>query len=67
MVAIQLDFWETPEESEIAALRREMTSLKASTEKVRRGLFARNAELTKRILELEYRLENIEKGLCYGR
>jgi len=67
MNAIQLDFWKSKEECEMDSLRLEMASVKASTDKIRRALFARNGELTKRMLELETRLEAIEKGLCYGK
>lgn len=63
-LAIQYDFWETVEQSEIASLRKQMTEVKDSSNKVRKAMFARNGELTKRMLELEYRLENIERGLC---
>lgn len=66
MVAIQLDLFKLPIESEMDALRMEMASVRASTEKVRRAIFARNGELTKRMLDLESRLEHIERGLCYG-
>lgn len=65
-LAVQYDFFEDRKDSEITALRKEMNSVKNSADKVRRALFAKNAELTKRMLDLEYRLEVIEKGLCYG-
>lgn len=63
-LAIQYDFFETKQDSEIASLRKQMTEVKDSSNKVRKAMFARNGELTKRMLELEYRLENIERGLC---
>jgi len=64
MYAIQLDLFKSSEECEIDALRREMASVKLSSEKVRKALFARNGELVKRVLELEDRLSVIERGLC---
>lgn len=67
MYAIQLDLFKSDSECEIDALRIEMKAIKQSTEKVRKALFARNGELTKRILELEDRIQHIERGLCYGK
>ena len=66
MTAIQLDFFKSDSECEIDALRLEMRAVKISTDKVRKSLYARNNELTKRMLELEDRLNHIERGLCYG-
>ncbi len=66
-LAIQYDFFESKQDSEIAALRKQITEIKTSSDKVRRGLFAKNSDLTKRMLDLEYRLENIERGLCLGK
>lgn len=63
-LAIQYDFFEDPRDSEISALRKQVTEVKASSDKVRKAMFARNGELTKRILEVEYRLEAIERGIC---
>ena len=67
MNAIQLDFWKSPEDCEMDALRREMASVKASSEKVRKKLFGENGRLTKRIMDLESKMEAIERGLCYGK
>ena len=66
MYAIQMDFWKTSEECEMDALRREMAEVKKSSTNVRKALFARNGELTKRMLELEDRLQYIERGICHG-
>ncbi len=66
-LAVQYDFFQSKEESEISALRKQMAEVKASADKVRRGLFAKNSELTKRLIDLEYRLEAIERGLCCAR
>ena len=66
MHAIQLDLFKTFEQSQIDSLRLEMHTVKQSSEKVRKGLYARNGELTKRMLELEDRLNHIERGLCYA-
>jgi len=67
MYAIQLDLFKSLEQCEIDHLRLEMIAVKQSSDKVRRGLFAKNGELTKRILELEDRIQHIERGLCYGK
>jgi hypothetical protein len=66
MLAIQYDLFQSPEESEMAALRKEVSALKISMDKQRKALFARNGELVKRMLELEDRLSVIERGLCIG-
>lgn len=63
-LAIQYDFFESKEESEISSLRKSVSNIKDSSDKVRRALFAKNGDLTKRMLDLEYRLEAIERGLC---
>ncbi len=65
MNAIQLDFFKSSQECEMDALRFEMAAVKKSCDKVRRGLYAENGALKKRILELESRMEAIERGLAY--
>ena len=42
------------------------SEIKGSTDKVRRCLFGKNAELQKRITELEFRLQVLEKNICTG-
>lgn len=64
---VQYDLFESKAESEMQALTRMVTEIKDSTGKVRRKLFADQGALKKRMLELENRLEAIEKGLCYGK
>ncbi len=66
MVAIQLDFFRSNIDCEMDALRIEFASVKASGEKVRKGTYAEIGALKKRVMELEERLNNIERGLCYG-
>lgn len=63
-LAVQYDFFESQQESEIVALRKELAAVKLSSDKVRKAMFSRNGELTKRMLELEDRLNHIERGLC---
>ncbi len=62
---IQLDLFQ--EYSEDEELRREVKKLHESSEKVRRGIFARHNELSKLYLELNYRLEIIERNICQGK
>jgi hypothetical protein len=64
MNAIQLDFLRSAEECEIIELRRQIAAIHESTGKVRRGIFAKHGELMKRQMELEGRLQHIERGLC---
>ncbi len=61
----QLDFFLTPEESEIESLRKQISAVKSSSDKVRRGLYARNGELTKMVIDLQERLAILEKNICH--
>lgn len=58
---LQLDFFEK-EDSEV--LRGELQKVKESNDKVRKSLFAKHGELARNYLELQARLEIIEKNLC---
>jgi hypothetical protein len=63
MSIIQLDFFEN-NDCEIVKLKQEFAAIKESTNKVRRGLFARHGELSKLYLELNDRLSVLERNLC---
>lgn len=63
---LQFDFFLSEDESEVDRLIRMTEEIKDSTGKVRRKLFGENAQLKKRVLDLEERLLAIERGLCYG-
>lgn len=63
---IQLDFFKSFHECEIDTLRHQVQSLKESNERVRKGLFARNGELTKQLIDISERLQIIEKNICKG-
>lgn len=65
-VVIQYDFWQTKEESEIESMRKEIEKLRSSSEKVRKGVFARVGEVTKKQIDLEDRLNILESHLCKG-
>ncbi len=59
---IQLDLF-GEEECEIQVLKKNINSVKKSSDNVRRGIFARHAELEKKYLELYKRIEIIEKKM----
>jgi hypothetical protein len=64
MNVIQLDFFE---ESEMSYLKKEVIDIRESTNKVRKSLFARNGELIKKNMELERRLDILEKNICQSK
>ncbi len=61
-MAIQLSFLEPKSEQEY--LKIEIEEVRESTHKVRKSLFARHAELSKKYIELHDRLEIIERHIC---
>lgn len=61
---LQLDAFRTREECEVIELRRQIELIRQSQDKQRKALFARNGELMKRQMDLESRLQHIERGLC---
>ena len=73
---IQYEFWKPiPTESELLRLDMEananeamkkIAEYKASQDKVRKGLYAENGSLKKRVLDLETRLGILEAHLCQG-
>ena len=64
MVAIQLDFFKTEEECELETLRRLCEDVKKSTDKVRKGTYARINEIRKECEDLRIRLEIMERNIC---
>ncbi len=64
---IQLEFFETEEESEMRSLREEVKAQRITLDKMRKALFARNGELVKITYELREDLEVIKRGLCNGK
>ena len=64
MLQIQYDFFKTEEECLIEALEKEIAAVRVSSDKVRRGMYAKLSELTKKNLDLTERLEIIERNLC---
>lgn len=61
---VQLDFFH--EKSEIEILRDEVLELKKSQDKMRKALFARHGELSKKYMELHERMYVIEINICKG-
>lgn len=59
---IQLDFFE--EKDDLDLIRDELKSVKESTDKVRRGMFARHNELAKMLMDISQRLEILERNIC---
>jgi septation ring formation regulator EzrA len=60
---IQLDLFE---QDENILMRKEIQKVRESNDKVRRGLFARHNELAKLWVELDHRLNIIERCICKG-
>lgn len=58
---MQLELFEI---DEMVLLRKELSRVKESNEKVRRSLFAKQGELSRNYIELQDRLETIERKLC---
>lgn len=59
---IQLEFFDDSE----TIMLREIKTIKESTDKVRKGMFARHNELAKMYMDLLNRVEAIERGICHG-
>ncbi len=66
MNAIQLDFFKTEEECELDSLRKSIESIRVSSDKVRRGTYARLNIVSKECAELKADLEIIKMHLCKG-
>jgi septation ring formation regulator EzrA len=61
-IMIQLDFFKDVESEE--CLREEIARVKASNDKVRKSMFAKHGELAKLYVELDHRLNIIERNIC---
>jgi hypothetical protein len=63
---IQFDLFEPiPDETEL--LRLDLEAVALSADKVRKGTYAEINRVKKRILELESRMEIIERNICKGK
>ena len=61
-MALQLEFFE--EKTEWDLLKEDVESVRESSDKVRKSLFARHAELARKYMELHERLEIMERHIC---
>lgn len=66
MAQIQLDLFMSPEECEMQHLRHTIEEVRKSSEKVRKGTYARLNELNREYIDLKVRLEIIERNICKG-
>jgi hypothetical protein len=66
MVLVQLNLFEKEETSDVEQLRELMDELKLSSDKVRKGVYAKLNELTKECRDLRVRLELLERHICKG-
>ncbi len=64
MAIQQLDLFD--EETEICLLRKEVQELKTSLDKVRKGIFAKHGDLAKMYMNVDQRMEIIERNICKG-
>ncbi|HXT83156.1 MAG TPA: hypothetical protein VN704_02320 [Verrucomicrobiae bacterium] len=62
MIHIQYDLFESTEE----VLFKEIQKAKESCDSIRKSMFARHNDLFKLYIELNHRLEIIEKCICIG-
>jgi len=64
MIELQFDLFRSAEETELDTLRKTIEDIKKSSDKVRKGTYARLNEVAKECQELKSRLEIIEKHIC---
>ena len=65
-MACQLELFPHDKKNEIEFLKDEVKTVKESSDKVRKSLFARHGELARKYSELSERLQILEKNICYG-
>lgn len=58
----QLDFFKTEEEQ----MWEEIEKVRKSSDKVRKGIYARHAELAKMYMELQNEFQNLKRAMCRG-
>jgi hypothetical protein len=61
---IQLDLFKTEQECELEELRKEVIRLRVSTDKVRKGMYARLNNIEKMYVEVCNEFEQWKKVLC---
>lgn len=52
------------EKSYVEQIKEDLNLVKESSDKVRRGIFAKHAELAKKYLDLHERMQIIERNIC---
>lgn len=62
-MALQLEFFDGKKD-DLDYIRDDVKCVRESSDKVRKSLFARHAELTRKYLELHDRLDVIERNIC---
>lgn len=62
---VQLDFF--VDKTEIEILQDEIRDLRLSQDKMRKSLFAKHGELSKKYIELHNRLQVLESNICKGK
>ncbi len=65
MIIKQYDLFEDVR-SEKDMLKEEIQAIKDSSDKVRKGIFAKHGQLAKMYLDINNRLEIIERNICKG-
>lgn len=63
-MALQLEFFKTPEQVELDDLRKKVCEAQRSLEKVRKGTYASIAEIKRLCDELSVRQAIIERNIC---
>ena len=58
---------ESDREKDTRRMKEEIKSLRESSEKVRKGIFAKHGALAKMYLEIHQRLEILERNICKGK
>lgn len=66
MVAIQLEFFKTEQECEMDAIRADLQRVIKSHDKVRKGTYAKINEFANKAVDLEARLQILERGISKG-
>lgn len=61
----QLNFLEE-EKTDLDLIKEEMQEVRKSSDKVRKGIYAKHTELARKYIELHDRMQIIEKNICTG-
>lgn len=60
----QMDFFKTPEECEMESIHSSIDAIKKSSDKVRKGLYAKHGELFKMVTDIDERMKILERHIC---